>query len=575
MVRSAGPAGRRRAGDGRRRDEVARRLAALGLTRRPRIVVGHDAHGASAGAAEGPSERHRTGAAAEAPILRLRAALLELGPVFIAFGRYLSSRPDLLSDTDCQVLDALPGGHPPMAPEALHRLLGQELGRPPEMAFAAFEPQPFESTLVYQEHRARLAGGERVLVRVVRPELEEELERDLGLLPLLAPALAAAGAASDAVMPPTGAIGAFGAAISQAADLALQAEALASLGQDGAALGLDLCAPRVVGELCGRRVLTREDLQGPTLETFHAPGPAAAGSGLPEAGLAPGSEQLAVRLCQGWLRQAFFGRFFPAEMRAGDVRVLVGGRIAWTGGAFESLPGGARENLWEYLAAAAAHDPPRICAALLREMDGGPPGDAAGSELDQRVRQLVPFRDGGWGAVDDLAGYLFLHWRCATELGYRPRSHLLVLCRGLSRVAFEARRLAPGRDALRSGLEGARFAAGLGDVTRLFESEQMKQVLASYAAAALAMPERINQLLTLAAEGRATIKLEMVEPPAEGRRKDLSAGAMAVLAMIAAVVLLAHQLASAGVLGLWTERVAALLVGALGALLLRGLGRKS
>ncbi len=103
----------------------------------------------------------------------------------------------------------------------------------------------------------------------------------------------------------------------------------------------------------------------------------------------------------------------------------------------------------------------------------------------------------------------------------------------------------------------------------------MKQVLASYAAAALAMPERINQLLTLAAEGRATIKLEMVEPPAAGRRKDLSAGAVAALAAMAAVILLAQHLASAGVLGGWGERVAALLVGALGALLLRGLGRKS
>src|SRR5260370_8318233 len=116
MVRSAGPTGRRRAGDGRRRDEVARRLAALGLTGRPRIVGGHGAPVTSAGAAEGPAERHRTGAAAEPPILRLRAALLELGPVFIAFGRYLSSRPDLLSDTHCPAPTPFPPAHPPCAP---------------------------------------------------------------------------------------------------------------------------------------------------------------------------------------------------------------------------------------------------------------------------------------------------------------------------------------------------------------------------------------------------------------------------------------------------------------------------
>src|SRR4029079_1710040 len=100
----------------------------------------------------------------------------------------------------------------------------------------------------------------------------------------------------------------------------------------------------------------------------------------------PGSGALAARLCQTWLRQACFGRAFPVEMQDADVQLLPGGRMAWTGGPFAALPPTARENLWEYLLAAAAHDPERACAALVQEMDGGP---ADGEGLHQRLRQLV------------------------------------------------------------------------------------------------------------------------------------------------------------------------------------------
>ena len=520
-----------------RRDEVVNRLAALRLGKRfPKPVL----------------------AAAESHSVLLRAVLIELGPVFSTFGRYLSSRVDLLPESDCQVLATLPDQRSPLAPEIVYELLRLELGRPPEQVYTAFDPAPLGSTLIWQEHRARLAAGEPAVVRFARPGLEAELSRDLDLLPLLGPVLtpvveteAWIGAAVDD----------FVATIRAAADLGLQAAALVAVGQDGAASGLALVAPRVFPALSTPRVLTREELPGATLETFLAVDPTA------PKGPWPG--ELAVRLCRTWLRQACFGRVFPVEQDAGDERVLPGDRLAWTGGTFAALPPRTRENLWEYLLAAAAHDPERAGAALVQEMDGGPAG---GEGLHQRLRQLVPFRDGGWAATDDLAGYLFLHWRCATALGYRPRPHLILFYRGLTRLAVTARRLAPGRDPLREGLEAVRLTAGLSDVTRLFSSDSAKEVLGSYTAALLAMPQRLNELLTLAAEGRANVKLEMVEPPAERRRKDFSTAALAAVLAMVAVVLLAHYLA--GALGPWAERIGAVLLGVLGSFLLWTLSRR-
>src|SRR4029079_1885792 len=113
---------------------------------------------------------------------------------------------------------------------------------------------------------------------------------------------------------------------------------------------------------------------------------------------------------------------------------------------------------------------------------------------------------------------------------------------------------------------------GLSDVTRLFTGESAKELLGSYTAALLAMPQRLHELLTLAAEGRANIRLEMVEPPSERRRRDLSIAALAAVLAMVAVILLAHHLT--GALGPWAERIGAALLVALGTLLLRALSRR-
>lgn len=538
----------RRSADARR-DEVERRLAAWRLAKRfPHALSGPP------------------GALDEPPVRRLRAVLPELGPVFCAFGRYLSARPDLLTEAECQELATVPDGTAPLAPGMVLDLLVQELGRPVEDTYVAFDPLPFASTLAVQDHRAQLPGGEPAVVRLVRPDLPALLDRDLGLLPLLAEAFgpeAMAGAWIGA------AVEDFAMTVAVTADLARLAAALAALAQDGESSGLGLCAPRVVSAASTPRLLTLENLQGQTVDAFD-PLPLSGGSW--PSGL--GSDELAIRLCQIWLRQVRFGQVFPADFTGGDLRILADHRIAWTGEVFATLPPGTRESLWEYLLASVAQDPERICEALVREMDGGSQGDPR--RLQNRVRQLVPFRDGGWGARDDLAGYLFLHWRSAMQEGYRPRPHLVAFYRGLARLTAQSRRLAPGIDPLREGLERARIAAGLGDVMRLFDREEMREVLGAYAVALLSMPQRLNEVLTLAAEGRATVKLEMVDPPEERRRKDSSTAALVALLGMVAVVLLAHHLASAAgsSFGPWVERIAAVLLGALGVFLFRGLRRK-
>src|SRR4051794_21908518 len=148
---------------GRRAVEEA--LARWGLLGRPRLL-------------ESPP------VAAEPFGRRLRGALQELGPVFSAFGLYLASRVDLLAAADCLELSTLPDGAPPMPLAEFRERVGAELGRPADAALLSLEPEPMESRLLTQAHRARLADGRPVVLRLVRPEAVEAAGSDLDRLPL-------------------------------------------------------------------------------------------------------------------------------------------------------------------------------------------------------------------------------------------------------------------------------------------------------------------------------------------------------------------------------------------------------
>lgn len=516
----------------RRRAEIERRLAELALTRGrfPRAVD----------AADGPP-----------PSLRLRRGLESLGPVFTALGRYLASRVDLLTTQQSRDLAAIPDQGPATPPALVETLIRDQLGRVPEDVYESFEPLPFESGLLVQRHRARLSGGPPVVVSVVHPELDEALACDPELVPVAVRELA------RGVLPlpdPDGVAADFLETFVQAIDLAGQAEALEKL-RLGATLGDLVRLPSFELRLTAPRVSTREDLGGTTLaELLSRPEDAA------------GSEAAARRLCELWLRLAVRGRAYPAAPDPRAIEVLSDQRIAWTEGPVGRLPAATRERLWKYLNAAAARDPDRALDALLEEMEEPPATGIAA--LRQRFRQAVPFRDGGLGAVDDLAGNLFLHWRLAGQLGCRPRPHLVRFYRGLAGLAAPLRELSPGTDPWLASVEAVRLGERFGELGQLLDPRHMGGQAEESLKLALSLPKKIDQVLSLAAGGQATFKLDMVEPPAERRRKNATSAAVALLLSMVAVGVLAHHLAALA-LGEWIERAAAAAFLALGVALLR------
>jgi ubiquinone biosynthesis protein len=117
---------------------------------------------------------------------RVRTALEELGPTFAKLGQILSTRPDLLSEEFVAELEKLQDRVKPLTEAEVVRVMEQELRVPWEDVFASIDSEPLAAGTIGQVHRATLDDGSHVVIKVQRPQAEEEILRDLGLFELFA-----------------------------------------------------------------------------------------------------------------------------------------------------------------------------------------------------------------------------------------------------------------------------------------------------------------------------------------------------------------------------------------------------
>jgi ubiquinone biosynthesis protein len=114
--------------------------------------------------------------------VRIRKTLEDLGPIYVKFGQALSTRKDLLPDDIADELVKLQDRVPPFPNEVACRIIEQELGMSIAEAFAEFDPTPLASASVAQVHTAKLHSGEDVVVKVLRPDIEDRIHSDIALL---------------------------------------------------------------------------------------------------------------------------------------------------------------------------------------------------------------------------------------------------------------------------------------------------------------------------------------------------------------------------------------------------------
>lgn len=450
------------------------------------------------------------------PIQRLSAALASLGPVFATFGRYLSTRLDLLPRRDCRELAAIADLGPAAAPAAIDRAIHRQLGAPPARRFMRFDAQAHRVTLWTEQHEAVIGPGLPAVVTIVRPDADEWLEVDLPLLGLVRRCVP--------VSPDDFAVAMddFAMTLRARLDQKAQAAALAIVAADSRTIdGFD--APVCYPEHCAAGVLTRARLDGPTI--------AAVASTVGAADLTA----LGRRVATAWLRQALAGRVVPFDFGAHDLVVADDRRLAITGAAFEPNGSVARTRFARYLNAVAADDPDAAASWIL-EAGGGELVAEHEEELRRRFRQAVPFRDGESSGDDRLAEHLLVQWRVAREAGWRLMPAQLHVYRSIGAAAAIADRLAPAEDVLLGALDAARLETGLAEAAHLVDPRAIGARFDTVLQGMVGLPQKLDEVLTLAAEGRLRVRLRVPEAEGSQRVKRQTVLLVANLVLLVALV---------------------------------------
>ena len=113
------------------------------------------------------------------------ATLGTMKGVLMKLGQMASYVGDGLSPAARRTLSRLQDSVPPMSPELAAQVVTEELGLPPERAFATWDPEPIAAASIGQVHRAITHDGRAVAVKVQYPGIAETIEADLGNVALL------------------------------------------------------------------------------------------------------------------------------------------------------------------------------------------------------------------------------------------------------------------------------------------------------------------------------------------------------------------------------------------------------
>jgi ubiquinone biosynthesis protein len=241
---------------------------------------------------------------------RIRLALEELGPIFVKFGQAISTRRDLLPPDIADELAKLQDEVPPFPAEQAVEILDAAYGKPVDDVFERFDVEPFAAASIAQVHTAQLPGGQEVIVKLLRPGVLEQIERDLDVLRMIA-GLAARYWEHGKRLRPLEVVAEYEQTIIDELDLMREAANTAQLKRNFTGSDM-LYVPDVYWDYCRPEVLVQERIFGIPISDMEAL--RAAGTNI---------QVLAENGVEIFFTQVFRHNFFHADMHPGNIFVIV------------------------------------------------------------------------------------------------------------------------------------------------------------------------------------------------------------------------------------------------------------
>jgi ubiquinone biosynthesis protein len=449
--------------------------------------------------------------------VRLRRALERAGGVYVKLGQIAATRVDLLPVEVCRELGELQNRVVAEPAERMRAVLEDELGRPLEEVFAAFEWEPIAAASIGQTYAARLHSGEAVVVKIQRPGVDLVIERDLAALALLADLAQRRTPLGQSVRSGE-VLGQFAESLRAELDFRREVEAMAEmtvlLGE-----GADVRVPRVHRALCTRRVLVQERFDGATLADGHRLD-----------SMAIDRPKVAEKLLRTTLDQVLRHGFFHADPHPGNVFVFEDGSLGLIDfGAVGRLDPIQQTAVLEMLVAFVRRDTDLLCDAIERVVDVDDVA-APRERLERALARLIAANVRATGTVGPAIFQDLV--RLLGEFGLRLPGDLVLLSRVLVTVDGTLRLLDPGMSMVATATE---LMAPDAPSPIVAQDQVLRDELMQMLPHLRRLPERIDRVLSLS--GRGDLRIRHVTDE-DARRVVRTIANRALLCAIGAVLLL-------------------------------------
>jgi ubiquinone biosynthesis protein len=244
---------------------------------------------------------------------RLAHALEKLGPSYVKFGQVMATRADVVGPVFAKGLSRLQDKMKPFGQERAEATIRAELGGQVSDWFSEFG-EPVAAASIAQVHKAVTTDGRTVAVKILRPDVEQRIKRDISAMRLGAKLVEGLVPATKR-MEPRAFVETVARSLTLELDLRLEAASASEL-SEAAVSAQNFWIPEIDWSRTAKRVMTLEWIDAIPMTDMDR---------VKAAGI--DTVKLATDLTDAFLTTALERGVFHADLHAGNLFVSEDGRL--------------------------------------------------------------------------------------------------------------------------------------------------------------------------------------------------------------------------------------------------------
>lgn len=416
-----------------------------------------------------------------------------MGPTFIKFGQILSTRPDIVPPEYTKALESFQDDIEPFSFEQVEAIVETELGARISKLFTEFDDQPVAAASLGQVHEGTLRDGRRVIVKIQRPNIREQVDQDLEVFREVAKFIEEHSTLGRRLNL-AGAVREFDRTIRTELDYKQEARHAAAFRRNLSEFE-EIYVPLVIADLTTSRVLTMEMIEGTKISDL---------SGI--AKTEHDYSDLSEVLTKAYVKQICVDGFWHSDPHPGNLFLREGMLVLLDFGMVSQISGEFQDHVIRLLLNLSESRGEEVAETLLRM--GTPEEGFERREFVESVTDIVAMYQGIDYQRVNTGQMIFQVISAAAAHSVRMPSELSMLAKTLLHLDSVTRELNPEFDPqqtirdyaeelvilkLRQRFQPKNFYTPLLDVHHLFTE----------------IPRRLREILEEVANGRLTLRIRL------------------------------------------------------------------